>query len=367
MLHRPLKVVALAGLGLALLLAFAPAASARAGGDRLQIGTHHRQLPYEYAVKKGDTLWGIASRFLKNPWKWPQLWERNPYITNPDLIYPGDLLIFDARNGILKLRVVRATPQTKVLPLPLRAIPVVRRELILPFLSQPGVIDSKRALEQLPYIVSDKHGRQLFAPGDVVYAEQIGTQPAASYDIVRVGPALIDPDTRQNLGYRLERVGTAERMSAGPLARLRITQSSEEIRPGDRLMAYSGPPDTTFLPRLPAQTVSGRILAGEHELGELGQWSVAIVDRGRQSGLQPGDVLRVYRQGLTVKNPVTGMATQLPETTLGTAMVFRSFPRVSYVLILTSNDVIHPGDGIRSPASGAGAPVGIGEWRSDGQ
>lgn len=345
---RHLKPLALASLSLALLAPAPTPAAPRDGGDRLRM-VPGRHLPYEYVVKKGDTLWDIAARFLKNPWQWPEIWERNSYITNPDLIYPGDLLVFDQRDGMLKLKVVRAGPQARALPL--EAIPTVRAELILPFLNRPGIATDEE-LKHLPYVLASKDARVIFGQHDVVYARGFDADAAQRYDVVRLGPELVDPGSRRVLGHRLDHLGVAEVLDDGPVRRLRIVEAYQEIRPGDRLLPQPARTGLHFMPRAPAQAVNGVLFAAEQSVNELGQGAVGIINLGTQTGMEPGQVLTVYRSGRRIDDPVTGKPVVLPEEAIGTVMVFRPFARVSYVLVMDSIQAIRLGDSVRSPAAG---------------
>ncbi|MEK8089488.1 LysM peptidoglycan-binding domain-containing protein [Thermithiobacillus plumbiphilus] len=354
-MRRHLKPLAIAGLGLALLAPLAYAA-APYPGDQLSLPKGYKHLPESYVVRSGDTLWDLSSRFLKNPWRWMQIWERNSYITNPDLIYPGDLLVFDQSRGMLKLRVVRATPQARSLPL--EAIPTVNPSLILPYLNRPGIITDE-ALAKQPYLVGDQNQRVLFGQHDTLYAKGFGKAGAGRFDIVRAGPELVDPATGKPLGRRMDHVGVADVSGEGPLRRADIIQSYREILTGDRLLAQPETPNLHFQLQTPSSMVNGAILAGEDSISEMGQGSVALINLGSQAGMQPGQVLTVSRAGRTLPDPVKGGEVTLPEIPVGTAMVFRTFDKVSYVLFLESSQAIRVGSRVHTPGDPAlrdGAP-----------
>lgn len=326
-------------------------------------------LPHEYTVKKGDTLWDIASRFLKNPWKWLNIWERNPFVGNPDLIYPGDVLLFDERNGALHLKVLRAGPQAQVLPLMRdsanEAIPVVQPELILPFLRRPGVIDPAE-YSKLPYILSSKEDRVIFARDDILYAKGLDQQSGQRLDVVRLGGLLKDPVTQAVLGQRIEHMGMAEAIDNGDPRRIRLLAAYKEIHVGDRLLPQSDvDAQLRLIPQVPEQPLRGILFAAEENINELGQSAVAMINIGSEAGAKAGHILNVYRAGRSVIDPISKLPLTLPEENVGTLMLFRIFPKLSYALVVQSREPIRLGDVVHNPDS---APVSASEeWKGDDQ
>ena len=122
--------------------------------------------PDRYVVVKGDTLWDIASRFLNDPWLWPQVWQINPKIRNPHLIYPGDVVVLyyvdgkpyltlEGVAGVVppkEIETVKLSPQIRYDSLE-KAIDTIPRSAIGPFLYRPRVV-SKEEIDDAPYIVS---------------------------------------------------------------------------------------------------------------------------------------------------------------------------------------------------------------------
>src|SRR3546814_15590723 len=84
--------------------------------------------PDTYVVVRGDTLWDIAGKFLQHPWLWPEIWQANPQIANPHLIYPGNVI------SLAYLDRVTVQPGPRHLPQPTTAHPPSANK---PFLNAP--------------------------------------------------------------------------------------------------------------------------------------------------------------------------------------------------------------------------------------
>jgi hypothetical protein len=327
--------------------------------------------PSSYVVVRGDTLWGISSKFLTMPWYWPEIWYLNPEIKNPHRIYPGDTLrlVYDAA-GRPQIRVergeaVRLSPQMRTTPLD-QAIPAIPFEIVAAFMSKPSVITKEEA-KTLPYIAAMRDSKVVAGAGDEVYARGIaGVEPGARLNIVHLGDRLIDPDGGGFLGYqgvyagssRVERGASGE--DANDLAKLVIVSSARETLPGDRLIRDTLDVPLDFVPHAPSQPTTGRIISVIDGVNIIGQYQVIVVNRGKAAGMEPGHVLAIWQRGEKVAdhgtktfgddaNRTFTRHMQLPEERAGTLMVFKAYDALSYGLVMSADHAIHVGDVVRNP------------------
>jgi hypothetical protein len=341
--------------------------------------------PASYVVQKGDTLWGLASRFLTQPWYWPEIWYLNPDIKNPHRIYPGDTLrlVYDAegRPQVQLERTsertsertfergdtVRLSPQVRTTPLD-EAIPTIPFEIVAAFMSKPSVLSPEEA-RTLPYVVALGQSRVIGGMGDLLYARGIkGLATGSRLNVVHVGDRLKDPDTGKVLGYQGVYAGSArlERATEGSgrdaLAKLVLISSARETLTGDRLVHDSLEVPLDFIPHAPSRPVDGRVISVVDGVTVIGQYHVVVVNRGKRQGLEPGHVLAIWQHGeavpdrgaagLTEINPLSNAFTRdvhLPSERAGTFMVFRAYADMSYGLVLDASREMHVGDTIRNP------------------
>jgi hypothetical protein len=317
--------------------------------------------PDRYIVEKGDTLWGIASKFLKDPWRWPEIWRLNQdQIRNPHRIYPGDVIVLDRTKSPAQLAVsggtIKLAPQVRVEPLPEQAIPSIPPKFIEPFLSQPLVIE-EGGLQQAPRIVGTQEGTVYLGAGNVAYVSGIGESKEANWQIFRQGRPLVDPDTNKTLGFEAIFLGTARVLSLGEPATMRIVTSTQEISQGDRLIPAGPAVMNQYAPHPPKSFVSGRIIAvlGGLVNSEGGKNSIVSINKGSLDGLEMGHVLAIMRTGATIPDPQSALSRdyapqiRLPDERYGLAFVFRVFGSVSYALIMDSSRPVVPGDFVRTP------------------
>ncbi len=336
--------------------------------------------PDHYTVVKGDTLWDISGRFLEKPWLWPEVWQVNPQIQNPHLIYPGDVVSLIYVDGKPRLVFGRAgvdklSPRVRAEPLE-GAIPTIPLALIQPFLTRGRVV-SAAELDAAGYVLEHAGEHIITGKGDRVYARHLPGEatPRVRYGVYQPGDAYTDPDTGEHLGYEALFIADAEVSRSGDPATLKLTSSTREVNRGDRvLVADDQVYEPYFQPRAPEQPVTGRIIAVMDGVSQIGQHQVVVLNRGTRDGLVPGHVLAIDQAGATVKDvyaksavsasqsvrersslhdrfggELHGEPVTLPDEEAGVLLVFRPFERVSYALVMRATRAIHVLDKVRNP------------------
>lgn len=317
--------------------------------------------PGEYVVVAGDTLWDIASQFLAKPWYWPEIWQVNPQVKNPHLIYPGDVLSLAYVNGKPSITVsggprvaqdasvVRLAPRVRSEPLDM-ALPV---QTVAPFTPRPRVV-AKDLLDAAPYLLAAQDNHLIYSDQERLYVRGLEqAEVGAHYSVVRPGKPLVDPRTDQLIGHEAIVVGEAQVIRLGEPATVQLTRVEREALQGDRLLPMESEITSTYIPHAPQAPISGTVISLFDALSQVGQHQVAVLNLGTQDGLDQGHVLGAYQAGRLVRDPLTQDKSQrtvvLPEEKAGTLMVFRVFENVSYALVMDAQRPIHLGDGVSNP------------------
>lgn len=355
--------------------------------------------PDTYVVQKGDTLWGISGKFLQNPWQWPKVWKMNrAQIKNPHRIYPGDVVAIDMSGGDPQLRLLRETvnlePGSRVEGIDKEAIRTIPANIISPFLSQPLVIENAD-LDKARTILESRGARVALSTGMKIYTDKISEGDGLHWYIYRNGKELIDPDTKENLGTEAVFLGTAKVLKYGEPATAEIITAKEEILKGEKIIAAVDNVEQSYVPRAPESEISGRVLGIYGGVAEAAAGSILTLSKGKREGLEEGHVLAIYREGAVVKNPkyvasdkeraekklpelnldvsrgpdgkliinkpkedsakeVLEIANdpsklRLPNERVGLVMVFKVFEKVSYGLVVQSEEPINVSDLVQTP------------------
>ena len=337
--------------------------------------------PKKYVVKKGDTLWDISTIFLDQPWLWPKLWRLNPEITNPHLIYPGDVLklIYDEQGKPMlvieePIIVVKEKPTYKWLPRvrqqakekPLNILPL---EVIAPYIRYENILIQKQ-IDTLPYIIGNDEGQKSSIDNFNVYVNA-NLVIAKTYGIYHKGDEIIDPETEMSLGYFAVLVGTAQTVRIGDMANkkpatLFVNSATREIRAGSFVVpVHEGQLlPSYFAMRSADQNLRGAIIKSLSELREFGQLEVVMINRGREHQVQLGDVMAIQRKSPSVVDTKEGPKYEsevsrwfrigdpdyeLPEEKIGRMMVFKLYNKASMALILTTSKPVRLKDVITAP------------------
>ncbi len=327
--------------------------------------------PDSHTVKRGDTLWDISKLFLKSPWRWPQLWGMNlDQIRNPHLIYPGQVLVLDKSGGRARLTMGQAGPDGTVKLSPRirsegtsdSAIPSIPLNLIAPFLNEAVVFNADE-LANAPRVVAAPESRVIMGRGDRAYVRgELGG--LADWRLFRQATPLLDPTTKEVLGYEARFVGTASYVreagtapaadgkgSVAVPATFEITAVKEEVGVGDRLAAVPPRDFSSFMPHAPSKPIAGQVVKVYGDGLNAGQNQVVAINRGTRDGMERGHVVAVLRDGerrvdTTYAKPE---AIKLPDERHGLLFVFRVFDRVSYALVLQVQQQVVAGDHFTQP------------------
>ncbi|VAW92668.1 Uncharacterized protein with LysM domain, COG1652 [hydrothermal vent metagenome] len=328
-----------------------------------QVSAITRDYPDRYVVKKGDTLWDIAAKFLKSPWLWPEVWNINPKIRNPHLIYPGDVVVLhyvdgqpfltlEGAGGVLPppkgIDTVKLSPRVHAEPLE-KAITTIPRSAIDAFLYAHRII-GERELEYAPYIVSSFEQHLISGPGHKIYARRLENPKTTGFQVVRPGATYRHPVTNEILGYEAINLGESNLIKIGKPSTLRINRAFLEILDGDYLLPLNKERKTiNFLPKAPNKKVKGYIISVINGVTDVGQNNVVALSLGSREGMEEGDVLDIYQGGVTVRDRKVNEKVKLPDEKAGILMVFRVFDKVSYALVLEATRVLHVLDVVQNP------------------
>lgn len=322
--------------------------------DEILLNSQH---PDRHVVVKGDTLWGIAAKFLKDPWQWPKVWQLNRLeIKNPHLIYPGNVVWLDMSSGTPQLKLLLETvtlePRMVEEALATAAVPSIAPEALAPFLNQALVIEASQ-LNASPSILAAQDERVILSSGTRIYVDKMMPEDGPNWQIYRPSEQLIDPDSKELLGLEARYLGDATVSEYGSPASAEITVAREEIFAQDKLLAsQSKQALTNFVPHAPETAITGRIISIYSGVAEAGPQSVVAINRGSLAGLELGHVLAIHREGRLIKNPQPAekaSSIKLPNQGIGLLMVFRVFERVSYALIMQAKEPINKLDSVLTP------------------
>jgi hypothetical protein len=336
--------------------------------------------PQSYTVQKGDTLWGISGKFLRDPWRWPDVWRLNrEQIRNPHLIYPGDVVRLDYVDGQPRLTLaaaggagardtVRLSPSVRSTPLDREAIPTIPPGDIEPFLSRP-MITGLDGLKGAAEIVAGRdRSRIVRGEGDRIYVVGVDTASGDLWHVYRpVGPVR-SHNLKEQLGYEYRYLGAARVERFGEVSTLLVENATEEILLGDRLIPAPRETIVNYAPHAPARDVDGRIIATIRDTVEMARGSIVTIDKGGSDGVDVGTVLAVYRGVEPIPDPrpntsepvfvrffdqttlyVKPKTLDVPQERIGLLFVFRVFDRVAYAILLNTSDPVQVGDFVRRP------------------
>ncbi len=328
-------------------------------------------VPERYVVKKGDTLWAIAEHFLKDPWLWPEVWQVNPKIRNPHLIYPGDVIVlqYDA-NGkpILVLEgtqapakapskdksglpVVKMEPQVRTEKLR-KAVGSLNKDVIAAFLSRPYLL-SDDLVENSAYVVSSLEEHLATAQGARIYAKGLEHTTLNAFVAVRPGQKYIDPETGDKLGTEGVYLAEARLVKIGEPSTLVVGKSRQEIIDGDILVPQEKTEiNSNFFPRAPKKKIQGQIISVYQGVDRIGQYNVVVLNRGEEHGLEAGHILEVFQSGKSVRDPQGSLFSSkvtLPDERAGILMVFRVYNKLSFALVMSAEREMRVLDKVISP------------------
>ena len=339
--------------------------SARA--DEIRLADH---VPDRYVVVPGDTLWGISAKFLKDPWRWPDVWGLNKEeIKNPHWIYPGDVIVLDLSGKTPRLRKdgqtaargegeewrlmdAKLSPTIRKYPLSIGAVSSIPVTAIQPFLSRPLVVGEEE-LNSAPTLVAGPENRVVLSAGDIAFAKGLVWEEQPTWSVFRPGRTLIDPDTKETLGHEAVYLGEARITEFGEVSTVLITKTAQEIAPGDRLARLPAVQGLAYVPHAPDSPVKARIIAGPSgTFSEIAPLQVVIINHGRREGTQIGDVLALYRDRPSVTPAYAAgrkEKVRLPAERYGLVFVFRVFEKVSYALVMDSTQPVNVNDVVQNP------------------
>ncbi len=332
----------------ALLLSFSTACVLAQDAKPLQLAD---DAPDRHIVVPGDTLWGISGKFLREPYRWPELWRMNrEQVKNPHRIYPGQVLVLD-RSGAepqLKIETVKVEPKMYSDKISM-TIPSIPQHIIEPFLSRPLVLEED-GLKDAPKIIATQEDRVYIGPGGRAYVSGLKGNTKL-WQVFRPTKPIIDPESKEPIGHEAFYLGTAKLIAEGDPATFEIISATQEIGLNDRLVQTSRPEVINYAPHTPSKQIQGQIAAIYGGVKETGRNSIVTLNRGKRDGIEIGHVMAIYRNGgeRIYRDGIDVTTVRLPPERYGLLFVFRVFDRISYAMVMDVTRPVVVSDIVRTP------------------
>lgn len=329
-----------------------------AGGQAAAGGT--------YTIKKGDTLWDISGARLSDPFAWPRIWKDNPFIHDPDLIFPGQVIKlppgvtiapraeeapraaepetpFVERGNLGRPPLPESEGHIITIPPPVERQPVATAQEIL----SAGFVEEN--LSETRPIEGSPMPHDLYGMLDELYVKPEGVRVGDRFIIGRYEGEIKNPEARQPLGTLVRVTGILD--IEGPRDGFMVGSISAaftDIKETDLIFPYQAPL-IVYKPVPPnpkAEGLSGYIAALKGDRKDGSQTDVLYINRGALDGVLPGDTFTVTRSGGVVEKggcPLNKKETALPEVTVGLIQVISVRGRTAAAKILRSNEPLQAG------------------------
>lgn len=325
--------------------------------------------PQTYIVQKGDTLWDISSHFLRDPWYWPEIWYKNPQVTNPHLIYPGDELAIiyvggEKRIQLIKrgetgealsstgMKIVKLSPRIRAQSID-ASIPSIPIESIRQLLAKPLIINEED-LANSAYVLDSRDNHLANSINDTLYVRKLDTSSSnGRFHIFRPNKPLVDTASGEVLGYEALYVAEAKLERRGDPASIRVTSSAREILRDDRVLPIDNSNiERDFFPRSPKHNVNGRIISLLDGISQVGQYQTVVVNLGLRDDIKIGNILQVDRTGKVVidrNEEEANFKVKLPDERSGLIMIVRAYEKMSIALIMEADNPIRMNNKVHTP------------------
>jgi hypothetical protein len=303
-----------------------------------------------YKIIEGDTLWHITGRFFEDPFKWPQLWKRNPYIKNPHLIFPGDVLKITGEIEVVRrIKVIMPLRVEEVPEAPAPPPPV--KKVVSNLMARNGFITTEE-LEESGTIVSPKRKKLNLHSGDEVFLSfrEPGTVfKGDRFTIFIVLEEVTHPVTKMSVGNLVRNLGSLEITDVGDAIEATIDTSYEEIQKGAKLRRFEEPVKEVEVVEA-KKGVSGVIVASLYGDKLISESDIVFIDKGRSDGLTEGNILEIKRERAPVDDPYNkNKVLTFPPRELGTLILIDVKEDISTAIILDNLQAINSGDIVKTP------------------
>jgi hypothetical protein len=311
-----------------------------------------------HLVVPGDTLWDISEAYLATPWVWPSIWQDNGEIENPHRIYPGDRIWItptemrrvspDEAEALLAGQPAQEPPPASLQESP-GETPTPARSYAVGSLESMGLV-SPEQLEGAASLVESPHERIWLAEHDTVF---LGLGPGEvktgdQFTVFHATKKVVHPETGQVVGHHVEVLGWVEVTSVeAEVAVAAVRQSFSEMRRGDRVLPREKFAEQVEL-RAARQPIEGQILYMPDSRTQMASADVVYLDRGAVDGLAVGNVLDVYRPGVTAPEATRGTEVRTPDWVVAKLLVVATQEESAVGVVTHSTTEIERGDLFRT-------------------